>query len=327
MSTPPIRTDRDLSGDIRQQFSELLSKNRPIAQFSNTLGLFLLQAISFSVKVFIRQNPGRLTYSLMTIVMAYFWVRYFMGGDVDFLRNGVPKIYLFDVSHFFNSIQSGKFQPAPQPKVDTSALAYLFGLLILALEQIGVLFQQGLQWKPPLEVRFLIVYWYSYLVVLRGLHILVQSGTGYQKRDEFDPLDRGESIPWGWLEGRSIGNFKIKRHFILMWIDPASVILMGLLVWLFTGNFGIFFMCSGLVLFFEERAVRFRDQKAVLIKLASEKWTERIMTEYQEFKDDAGTRSGGGFAQASFADNQEQQSEQSNEPEQKATGGGKASFS
>lgn len=329
MSTPPLRTDRDLSEDLRQQFSQLMTRNRPYAQFSNTLWLFLLQAISFSVKVFIRTKIGRLTFGFWTIIAAYFWVRYFMGGDVDFLRNGVTKIY--DYTQIFDAkIQAaitGIPQITPKAKIDTSYLAYFLGFLIMVFEQIGVLFHHGLQLRPPEYLVYQPIYIFSYLVLLKGLYVWWQSAHGYLNREDLDPLDRGESLLFGSLKGKSVGKVKINRGIILMWLDPIFVILTGFLVWLGNGNFGIFFMISGLVLFFEERAVRIRDQKAVLTKLASDKWTERILAEYKEFKEGRIKGSGGPFGQVAFGNEADVETKDIVEEETKGESSkGKAGF-
>ena len=337
MSNPPIRTDRDLSEDIRNQLSEVLSRNRPYSRITNTFFMFLLQAISFSVKIFVRRKIGRLTYSFFTIIVAYFWVRYFMGGDVDFLRNLASEPAIAD--NGLNSEANGlrdlwgqenyeKFSEAASNFDPNGYLEYLGNLIIMFLVQLGVLLRHGLQWRPP-DIEFLIVYVFSYIVVVKGVVTLWKSRLEYIQRENIDPLSRGESIAFSTLEGKRIGPIKITRKFTLMWMDPLLVFLIGLLLWLVlaNGNFGICIMLSGIILFWEERAVQNREQKAVLAKLATDRWTERVLIEYKEFKEGQKYGQKGSFGKVAFAeDEQREATNDTNGGEGNKTSKGTAGF-
>ena len=311
MSHKPTRVDQDLSGEVKRQFSSMINTNSHSSRLSNALLLFLMQAISFSVKIFIREKIGRLSYSVATIIVAYFWVRYFMGGnEIDILRNGIPDVFngldmggeeAMDSSSFSQS----ETQEAPQRGRYSFYLGYLLGLLEILFTQIGVLVFHGLEWEPPV-MKYMIIYVYSYVVVLMGTFLLIKSRFAYLKREDQDPLDRGESLVFANLEGKRLGDLKINKTIILMWLDPLLVVLTGLVFWSFNGNFGILIMASGIVLFIEEWLVRSREQRAVLNKIASEKWTEKVLNEYKEFKEGKENGHTSTFGKVSFAEDENQ---------------------
>ena len=205
----------------------------------------IFNAASFSVHVFFRGRIGLSTYSLITIVFAYFWIRLFCYADFIFLPLSEDFTYYAREDPTAQNIRLDElYRPAYE-------VLYWLKQLFLNFKQYG----RTLYPIPVGGSNYTFIY--SFIVVLLGLFNFAQTFFKGQHH-----LNRGDSVFFSWMyqNKKDISNVAVRRRTAHLIIEPLFVIALGIAFFNLTNErgFGMFLIISGVAFYFKE----FQNYKA-----------------------------------------------------------------
>lgn len=236
------------------------------------------KSAAFSIRIFLRRDIGERTFGIWSIILAYFWVQYFM-LDSAVLKHLDGDFKIFGIIDFSQDVPGlGEYGFSLKSWDDMLRPLYVFFNYFWQVF-VNLLKLTNLFGTDSADNGSWIVQWYSWIVMLLGVAHLVK---GIRRKNAWvkaDSFRRGDSIFFGLLEGKKVLNVTITRTLLLTVAEPLIVLSLGLIVYGLSdphSSFGAFMMISAIALSAEEYQEYLYHQSKTLDMMDSEFESRRL---------------------------------------------------
>lgn len=291
-------SDRSLGKSFNRRAYRAITRQYPF--FIGSIISFIqlvAKSAAFSIRVFLRKDIGERTFGIWSIVLAYFWVQYF-------LLDSAILTHLDEDFKFFGIIDFHRTKVLSGEQVEIFSLkswddllrplyvcfSYMYQVFVNLLKLTDLLGEDNARngsW---------VVWIYSYIVVLLGVVHLFKGIWRTNTWDKKDSYRRGTSVFFQWSIDQKIGQFSITPTAMLTIVEPIAVFVLGLLVYNIWDNpnsaFGMFLMVSAIALASEEYTEYLFRQEKILDMVDSEFDGQRLEVALEKYEEKERVRNG-----------------------------------